>query len=251
MIQEDCTCHVFAGTEHVSGSNDGALLEAHFNCPIALAMDEENYNIFVADSKNKSIRMISFKCGTVTTICQADCLGDVNDIAYHKNTGDLFIVEARTNYFLRISKNGSGLGQWTFSIIFHKDYWQSWFCSMTIFQDTLFITTWTGLVIQSSLDGKTASTLAELSPTQLMGIAVNDNAVFVTEDDSHVITKISYIMPWTPHNHCNLLPPKKQLIDFIVVASLCHTNTSPSNLLRKLPREILLHMLCFLDHQSI
>lgn len=49
------------------GYRDGALSEARFNQPSALALDEKNGRLFVADSGNHVIRVINLNAGTVAT----------------------------------------------------------------------------------------------------------------------------------------------------------------------------------------
>ncbi|MBC3882798.1 DUF4214 domain-containing protein [Undibacterium sp. LX40W] len=56
----------FAGVAQSSGELNGAAASAKFNCPRGLTFDEQG-NLYVADSNNDSIRMISSR-GTVSTL---------------------------------------------------------------------------------------------------------------------------------------------------------------------------------------
>jgi sugar lactone lactonase YvrE len=56
----------FAGVAQSAGDDNGALTSAKFNCPRGLTFDEQG-NLYVADSNNDRVRMISSR-GTVSTL---------------------------------------------------------------------------------------------------------------------------------------------------------------------------------------
>ena len=107
----DWTVTTFAGAAGQSGTNDGVGIAARFNTPRGLAFDSAG-NLFVADSNNHTIRMIT-PDGTVTTIAGSPGVtgskGGTNGAArfygprglLFDSAGNLFVTDAG-NY--RISK---------------------------------------------------------------------------------------------------------------------------------------------------
>jgi DNA-binding beta-propeller fold protein YncE len=87
----DCSAHnirkisqsgdvtTYAGVAQSAGEVNGAMASAKFNCPRGLSFDEQG-NLYVADSNNDSIRMISTR-GTVSTLVGSkSAMNDSNKI---------------------------------------------------------------------------------------------------------------------------------------------------------------------------
>ena len=82
---------ILAGTEGVSGADDGTGIAAKFSNPDGLTVDATG-NVFVCDHNNNSIRRIT-STGTVTTLATID---RPNGCAINPATGDLIVVTANT-----------------------------------------------------------------------------------------------------------------------------------------------------------
>jgi hypothetical protein len=98
-------------------------------------------------------------------------------------------------------------------------------------------------VIQSSLDGKTAKVIATLREFDLAGVAV-----YVAHYSTAIITKITRELWWTLHNHRFFGVEQRKLVGTIMTA---HSSLNAQCQLRKMPREIVLHVLTFLNNQNI
>jgi hypothetical protein len=124
---------------------------------------------------------------------------------------------------------------------------------LTVFHDSLFLTNYrSGYVVQSSLDGKIATIIAKLSGWEIQGTAANANGVFVSTVKNGV-TKIE-LLPffWSPEHHSSMHLQVRRLVGTLVVASRCNNNAlSGKCQLKRLPREILLLILSFLDSNSL
>jgi hypothetical protein len=176
------------------------------------------------------------------------------DIALHKKTGDFFVVEDYPDHVRKLSRVNAGeTGEWMVSSIrvllphCHDYFFLSVFC------DTIFLTTWaTGQVIQSSLDGKTASVMAQFRGNNRIGVAVNASGAYVSLHRWNIISRID--LPrlfWSSENHQHMNWHIRELVGIVALASLCQSNSSTSRCqLRRLPREILFHVLSFIDSSS-
>ena len=65
-----------AGAVGQPGSVDGQLSEARFNQPQGLALDRAAQQLYVADTKNRSVRRIDLAAGTVSTLAHTPAPGD-------------------------------------------------------------------------------------------------------------------------------------------------------------------------------
>ena len=84
----------------IRGNTDGSSDQAQFNNPRSLALDPATGNVYVADMKNKAIRMIDVN-NNVSTVCQeSDGLANPYGIAFFK--GDLFVVDTGYNRLVKI-----------------------------------------------------------------------------------------------------------------------------------------------------
>jgi hypothetical protein len=120
---------------------------------------------------------------------------------------------------------------------------------VAVYDDDLFLISWeNGVVIQSSLDGKTARVIATLRVSDLAGVAANMTAVYVAHYSTAIITKITRELWWTPHNHQFFGVEQRKLVGTIMTA---HTSFNAQCQLRKMPREIMLHVLTFLNNHNI
>jgi hypothetical protein len=96
----------FVGRFNTPGSRDGDHFWAHFNSPMQLATDGSG-NIYVADTKNSTIREVTLQ-GTVTTIA-----GSAPDIGYVNGPGlnalfampEAVAVDGSNNVFVTDTKN--------------------------------------------------------------------------------------------------------------------------------------------------
>ena len=106
-----------AGTAGKAGGDDGTSAAARFNSPLALAVDEGG-NVFVADSRNHTIRKIT-PTGVVTTfagaageIGSADGVGTVARFnnpcgVVVDNAGNLFVGDANNLTIRKITPDGT------------------------------------------------------------------------------------------------------------------------------------------------
>jgi DNA-binding beta-propeller fold protein YncE len=252
----DGKVELFGGRAYVPGSTDGSLEDSRFALPVSLAMDEENEMLYVADRYNKAIREISIANRTVSTLVvfsgSANMKITSRSIVLHKDTGDLFVLDNDT-HLLRLSKvkSDTQTHEWTPTPI-SIDLSQGALCALAIFGDTLFLLTFRGSVLQSSLDGKRASFLVEVpkavQESGIKSLTAGANAVYMTHSKGGFIAKITWRFWWSARQHNQFGIELRKLIRFIVVASLCYSKIESKSQLNKLPKEILLHVLSFLDN---
>jgi hypothetical protein len=122
--------------------------------------------------------------------------------------------------------------------------------AVTVFYDSLVLIAWnskSGLVLQSSLDGKSASPIIEFDGKDLSGVTADAKHIYVTHSQRHYISKIPWRTVWSPQTHKKFHIQTRKLIKSVVVASLCSISSQPKCQLKKLPKEILFHILSFLD----
>lgn len=81
------TVNTLAGKPGESGSGDGSLSSARFNCPYGLLLDR-NGDLYVSDSWNHKIRKIDLSKGTVHTFSGTGAEGQK----------DGYLMEAKFNY---------------------------------------------------------------------------------------------------------------------------------------------------------
>jgi DNA-binding beta-propeller fold protein YncE len=234
-------------------------LKAKFTHPRGLAMDRDNQNLFVAETQG--IRKISIEDGTVSTIARgietttakvgsSVRRGYPHGIVCHHKTGDLYVVDESVGHIRKISpvKDSSDTVQWIDTSILVSLTPPGEFQSIAIFSDTLFLVKWnSATIVLTTLDGKVIRVIGKLKQTQSAVhcmIAAGATAVYVTQNWEHNIIKISRSLEWSQQNHQHFDLEKKALIKTVALASLCSSSTSQ---LRKLPREILFHMLSFID----
>jgi hypothetical protein len=174
-------------------------------------------------------------------------------IVRHKKTGDLFVADANLDSIQKLSRTViDGKEEWMVSSIrILLDRRGQEYFGVAVFNDSLFLISTSGRVVRSSLDGKVASVIAEHTFGSQMGIAADANGVYVTLQ-KHVVIKIE--LPgffWSTEHHQMIHYQKRHLIRQIVVASLCNTSSNSTSPLTRLPREILFHVLSFLDSHAI
>ncbi|MHC1764805.1 MAG: FN3 associated domain-containing protein [Verrucomicrobiia bacterium] len=104
LVKLDGTVTTLAGTAGVPGFELGVTSAgaAHFNFPSALAVDATG-NVYVADSKNNAIRMLSV-ADTVTTVITG--LNEPGGVAVGDN-GDLWIADSRSHVIRRLASGGA------------------------------------------------------------------------------------------------------------------------------------------------
>jgi hypothetical protein len=98
----------FAGAPRIAGTNDGVGSAALFNSPQALAVDAAN-NVYVADTGNNTIRMIT-SGGSVSTIAGAPTLTGSTDGTNANSRFDTprgISVDANTNLYVSDAGNGT------------------------------------------------------------------------------------------------------------------------------------------------
>lgn len=114
-LDSDGNLSIYAGS-HTAAFKDGALTEAQFRNPYAVAVDSLG-NIFVADSGNNVIRKINPETGTVSTFAGARTTGDkdgkgsiaefnfpVGLVIDHND--NLFVSDQRNHLIRKIDKYG-------------------------------------------------------------------------------------------------------------------------------------------------
>ncbi len=104
LVKLDGTVTTLAGTAGVPGFELGVTSAgtAHFNFPSALAVDSTG-NIYIADSKNDAIRMLSVT-DTITTVLTG--LKEPGGVALGDN-GDLWIADSRNHVIRRWTAGGA------------------------------------------------------------------------------------------------------------------------------------------------
>jgi hypothetical protein len=248
-FSKDGTLTLLAGSPNCKGHNDGMLLQSTFSNPWCITADKEGQNLFVAEVGNgNKIRMISLINGTVTTIEKSGIVNPSSVVCHHR-TGDLFVIDSVVKRMSRVSTE-DGIPHWSVTTVpietaepFTEIY------AVAVYGDALFLISWNhGLVVQSSLDGKAAKVIAKLRSFDLTGVAANATGVYVTHSNSGIITKITHGFWWSPHNHRLFGAEQRKLVGTIMTA---HSSFNAQCQLRKMPREIVLHVLTFLNNQSL
>src|SRR5262249_3799508 len=95
---------IFAGVKNSPGLKDDILLQAQFDVPLGIGVNESNGIIYVADTINQAIRQIDSQSNKVTTLitaADARAAGSVSafgarGVAVDKD-GSLFISDAVNN----------------------------------------------------------------------------------------------------------------------------------------------------------
>ena len=128
------------------------------------------------------------------------------------------------------------------------------FFGVAIFCDVLFLTCWdSGNVIQTTLSGGNTKIIGSVRANEPIALAADLGHVYAVLPNSHAVTKITWLQLWNPQEHHRFVAEKRRLIGVVVMASRCVARRSSTLkcLLRKLPREILLYMLSFLDEDTL
>jgi DNA-binding beta-propeller fold protein YncE len=244
----------------------GNLFRGTFN--VGLAIDNKKETLFATNQNNNSVIMISIDTGAATVISESHPFSQVSSvdgigteemlkfphgIAVHHRTGDLFVVDKLKNHVRKLSQinedSGENRGAWTMTSICISlmDKISTFFEAVAIFRDVLFLVcTNDGSVIQSSLDGRATKVIEKLECGRSIALTADARYLYATQQTLHTVTRIRWMHFWSPQAHCNLDTERKLFVRVLVVASRCVTANSKCNL-QKLPREILLHILSFLD----
>jgi hypothetical protein len=197
--------------------------------------------------------MISIPKGTVSTITRTNkALFNPSSIAHHPKTGDLFVVENTPDCIYKISRI-AGSDDWNITpISIARIENEQNFNAVAVYQDNIFLTCWNwGIIIRSSLDGKRTKITGEFPRGDLLAMTVDASKVYLANIHDHVVTTMPWKWQWNPKNHSSFDKEVRRVIRFVVIASRCTLNTSkPHFQLQKLPKEILFHLLSFLDNQN-
>jgi hypothetical protein len=165
-------------------------------------------------------------------------------LACHHRTGDLYVVGDLKNHVQRLSLDPSGSAKWIVTSIYilfdEPDKTQGSY-SVASFGDTLYFTSWnSGVVVRTALDGKTERLIGQRHGSN-SGIAADETAVYVTQYERNIVSKIPLQLVWQPQTHRHFDLKIRALVKTVVLASL------RASLLNRLPRDILFQMLSFLD----
>ncbi len=127
MITADGTVSTLAGTAGVYGSTDSASGTPSFNSPCGVACDPATGNVYVADSNNDTIRMIT-PAGVVTTVAGTpDQPGNLNGqgsaarfcipmgVAFDPATGNLYVADMYNNAIRMLTPPSAQSPGWTVS----------------------------------------------------------------------------------------------------------------------------------------
>jgi DNA-binding beta-propeller fold protein YncE len=87
------------------GNQDGVAAAAQFNNPRGLALDAQTGNVYVADMKNKAIRMIDVNNNVTTISSESNGLANPYSIAFYN--GDLYVVDTGYNQLFKIEMSKS------------------------------------------------------------------------------------------------------------------------------------------------
>jgi hypothetical protein len=267
VSKDDKTCRILTGTGR-EGSKDGSLSQASFSNTISFAIEEHSRNIFITDTYNNSVRMISLRDERVTTIAgtrgvngsldgigQAATLYFPYDIALHNATGDLFVVDNTTDYIRKISriKGDAGKVEWMVTSILISA--RAEYISVALFSDTLFLTCWrSGSIIKTSLSGATQKVLGRVKTNSFNGLAADAIYLYSTDPLCDTTMRIAWRNFWSPQEHQNFDEKQRQIIQITLMAYyVANTPTSKPSacLLAKLPREILFFILSFLEEDTL
>jgi DNA-binding beta-propeller fold protein YncE len=255
QISKDKTVMLLAGQRGRTGCTDGSLLESSLPYSAALAVDEKNHTIFVADSKNSLIRMISLNNGIVSTIAGMKETVDAGmekidtpyAIALDQSTGDLFITDNTYDKVMKVSKQ-KGSNDWVVtSVVLLGDKTSIQYFGLAIYHNMLFVTCWdTGLIIQADLDGGNSKWIGRVQQREMGTLAADATQVYISKYHSHTILAITWAQYWSPQDHLYFRAEQRHIIGIVVIASQCLTRTTSSSL-QKLPRDILFFILSFLS----
>jgi hypothetical protein len=213
----------------------------------SLTYNDQTLELYVTNP-NGEIRMISIPTRQETVIyAKPNRYPVILKISLHSKTGDLYIVDYtdKVRKLSRVKNSPSDIWISTSISILLAEIGQ-FYQTITVFHDTLFLTTQKGLVVQSSLDGRTVKVIASLSHT-MGGIAADSTGVYVTEPRNSTITKIEVTWNWSTYNHAVFPKQARQAIEIFAMASLNSRISTGKCQLQRLPRELLLHILSFLD----
>jgi len=106
-ITPEAEVSTLAGAEGVPGSADGVGAEARFNLPAALALDPDTGNVYVADSGNNEIRVVT-PGGAVSTLAGPAGFSNPTGIAAgHDGNGPVVFVADTGNAAIRRIDLGS------------------------------------------------------------------------------------------------------------------------------------------------
>jgi hypothetical protein len=101
------------------------------------------------------------------------------------------------------------------------------------------------IILQTTLNGKETQATGTLNNASM--IAADATTVYAAQYYKHTIAKILRVFVWSQQTHQHFHLKKRALIKTVILASLCPFGTSQLN---KLPRDILFHMLSFLDSHT-
>jgi DNA-binding beta-propeller fold protein YncE len=247
-------------------STDGTVALLCQTKAFALALDEESQKLFLTCASADLVKVISLLDNSLSTIAGSGNRGNVDGIgilasfnsprgiAQQKTSGDLFVVDENRDHVRKLSRVIiDGTEQWMVSSIRIGLQLQSQeFYAIAVLNDRLFLTSWdVGTVVQSSLDGKSATVIAQLPVRTHTAIAATTHTLYASICNYNAIRKIELQgWFWSTENHRHLNIQSRQFMRILVVAALCNSSNSMCQL-RKLPREILFHLLSFLDSHSI
>ncbi|HEV7906300.1 MAG TPA: NHL repeat-containing protein [Pyrinomonadaceae bacterium] len=107
-----------------AGSRDGAAGAAQFNAPVGVAVDARGERVYVADTYNDSIRLITTGDNQVTTLAGGSASGDANGASREARfdtpcalvatvDGALFIADTGNRRLRKLSKDGQ---VWTLNL---------------------------------------------------------------------------------------------------------------------------------------
>ena len=118
MITSTGVVSTLAGTAGATGSIDSAYGAPSFDQPQAVAVDPNTHNVYVADTNNSTIRMIT-SGGVVTTLAgmpgnpgYADGQGNAaqfdypEGVAFDSTTGNIYVADTSNNFIRKIAPGG-------------------------------------------------------------------------------------------------------------------------------------------------
>lgn len=84
----------------IRGNQDGGRADAQFNNPRSLALDPATGNVYVADMKNRAIRVVDVNNNVSTVSQESDGLANPYGIAFFN--GDVFVLDTGYNQLFKI-----------------------------------------------------------------------------------------------------------------------------------------------------